>query len=90
MPTRAEPPCLALTIEEAATALAIPLDDFEAYVRPSGLRMLEIGDAAPIVPLFALEQWLERVWDQASGERVTREAETTPDDAGVFTRPPSG
>jgi hypothetical protein len=50
-------PRLALTREDAATALDMSLDSFERHVQPS-IRMCRLGRMR-LVPVRELERWLE-------------------------------
>jgi hypothetical protein len=61
-------PRLALTREEAATALSMSLDSFERHVQPS-IAMCRLGRMR-IVPVSELQRWLqesaERTLDRAA------------------------
>ena len=50
-------PRMALTREEAATALGMSLDSFERHVQPD-LRLLRLGRLR-LVPVRELERWAE-------------------------------
>ena len=50
-------PRLALTREDAATAIDMSLDSFERHVQPS-IRMVRLGRMR-LVPVRELERWLE-------------------------------
>jgi hypothetical protein len=50
-------PRLALTREEAATAIGMSLDSFERHVQPT-LRLVRLGRMR-LVPIAELERWLE-------------------------------
>jgi hypothetical protein len=50
-------PRLALTREEAATAIGMSLDSFERHVQPT-LRLVRLGRMR-LVPIGELERWLE-------------------------------
>ena len=49
-------PRLALTREEAATALGMSVDSFERHVQPT-IRMVRVGRMR-LVPLRELDRWL--------------------------------
>jgi hypothetical protein len=66
--SRLPPPArLALTMDEAAAAIGISRDLFDARVR-SDLRLVRIGSKA-VVPVRELEKWLERNAAHPIGER---------------------
>jgi excisionase family DNA binding protein len=62
--TKPPTPALALSIEEAANALGVGWDTFNAHVADE-LRIVRIG-RRKLVPVVELERWLER-----NAERVS-------------------
>lgn len=57
-PTTSPVPRLALTVDEAATALGISPSSFKRHVQPH-LRLVRRGSLR-VVPVSELERWLDR------------------------------